>query len=203
MMGKPPLAGRVKTRLGRDIGPAAATQFYRHAVGRTLHRLGRDPRWDTRLAVNAPARAGYGCWPSFVARMPQGRGDLGDRMGFVFDRLGRRPVVVIGTDAPQVEPADIARAFRALDRHDAVLGPADDGGYWLIGLAQRKPAPHLFADVRWSTEHTLADTIKSLPAAFSIAHLGVLTDVDSGADHRALRLSAGPLRYGPWPRAGA
>lgn len=198
MMGKPPRAGLVKTRLGRDLGVAQATSFYRHAVGRTLHRLGRDPRWETWLAVNAAPTDHYLSWPPFVNRMPQGQGDLGDRMGFVFDCFMGEPVVIIGTDAPQIEPKDIATAFEALQSKDAVFGPAEDGGYWLIGLAQRRRAPDLFTDVRWSTEHTLDDTVRTLPASFHLHHLHYIRDVDSGADHRALQSSWGPLRYGPW-----
>jgi rSAM/selenodomain-associated transferase 1 len=197
-MGKPPLAGRVKTRLGRDIGAARATGFYRLAVARLLTRLGPDPRWQLRLAVNAAPTERYGCWPSRVARMGQGSGSLGDRMAHVLDALPPGPVVIIGTDSPQIEPADIAAAFGALGRHDAVFGPSDDGGYWLVGLARRRPMPGLFADVRWSTEHALEDTIGSLPDGFSHSLLNVLTDVDSGADHHALRSALGPVHFGPW-----
>lgn len=202
MMGKPPLAGRVKTRLSREVGPVIATQFYRLAVGRLLSRLGADPRWQTRLAVNAPPSARYACWPAGIDRMPQGEGNLGDRMAHVFATLPPGPAVIIGTDSPQVEPPDIAAAFYALRDHDAVFGPADDGGYWLVGLARRRPAPGLFEGVRWSTATALADSMASLPAAFRTALLQPLTDVDSAADLTALRTGFGPLRFGPWRPLG-
>jgi len=196
---KPPLAGRAKTRLARDVGSAQAASFYRLATGRLLHRLGRDPRWETALAVNALPAERFACWPAAIPRLSQGGGSLGDRMGRVMAALPPGPVVVIGTDSPQIEPSDIASAFGALGSRDAVFGPALDGGYWLIGLARRRPAPGLFESVRWSTDHALADTEASLPEAFTTARLRRLRDVDSGEDRRALRSALGPLRAGPWP----
>lgn len=198
-MGKPPRGGRVKTRLSHDIGTAQAATFYRHSARRVLSRLGKDPRWTTTLAVNARPTEQYDCWPAFVPRMGQGTGTLGARMNHVLRHLPRGPVVVIGTDSPHLEPHHIAQAFAALGDHDAAFGPADDGGYWLIGLARRRPAPALFDGVRWSTDHALADTIASLPPTFCVAHLGVMTDVDTGADLAGLRAKMGPMRFGPWP----
>lgn len=197
-MAKPPRSGEVKTRLSREIGTARATSFYRHAVARLLRRLGGDPRWRTYLAVNALPSEQYACWPRGICRLPQGRGSLGARMGFVLGQLPRAPAVIIGSDAPQIEPGHIAAALKALGAQDAVFGPATDGGYWLIGLAQRRPAPDLFAGVRWSTEYALADTLASLPAGFKVAQLERLTDVDGAADLRALTAAYGPLRQGPW-----
>lgn len=200
MMGKPPLMGKVKTRLSRDIGPARAVSFYRHAVHRLLWRLGRDPRWQARLAVNAPNWSGYASWPDHIKTMPQGEGDLGDRMAFVFDALPPGPALIIGTDSPQIEPRHIARAFDELDRHDAVFGPSDDGGYWLVGLARRRPAPDLFRSVRWSTEYALKDTVESLPASFTVGQIETLIDVDTGEDFDAFVGQYGPLCRGPWRR---
>lgn len=194
---KPPLMGRTKTRLAAGIGAARAAGFYRQATHRLLTRLGADPRWRTVLAVNAAPDERYPCWPTRVPRVPQGRGDLGDRMRRAMGSLPPGPVVVLGTDSPQVEPADVAGAFSALGAADAVFGPASDGGYWLLGLARRRPAPDLFSDVRWSTRHTLADTRASLPPGFAVAMLGVLADVDEAGDLRALEDSYGAVRRGP------
>ncbi len=197
-MGKPPLGGRVKTRLSRDIGAGPAAAFYRQSVSRLLNRLNTDPRWSLRLAVNASPTEGYSCWPQPIVRIRQGEGGLGDRMAFAMDQAPKGPVVVIGTDSPQVEPNHIAQAFAALGQHDAVFGPADDGGYWLVGLNRRRAMPRLFEGVRWSTEHALEDTVASLPTGASVTRLGVLTDVDTGEDLRALWAAHGTLRFGPW-----
>ena len=96
--------------------------------------------------------------------------------------------IVIGTDAPQITRADIAAAFSALKRHDAVIGPAEDGGYWLLGLARPAP-PGLFDGVRWSHAETRADLEARLAACglTRIARLRGLRDVDHAADLGALK----------------
>ena len=91
------------------------------------------------------------------------------------------PVVIVGSDIPGIRPAHVARAFRALGRADWVVGPAEDGGYWLIGARRRPSYRDPFAGVRWSSEHTLADTVANLTGA-RIAFLEVLSDIDTGAD---------------------
>ena len=179
---KVPRAGRVKTRLGRDIGMTNAAWWFRHQVSRLLRRI-EDPRWQVVLAV-APDREGlmYRRWPAHLARIPQGSADLGDRMGRLMRGLPPGPVCIIGGDIPDVTRAHVARAFDALGRHDAVFGPAPDGGYWLVGLKRSGRVPSsLFRDVRWSSEHALTDTVASLPGA-RVALVDRLQDVDTGQD---------------------
>ncbi|MBQ0766946.1 MAG: DUF2064 domain-containing protein, partial [Sulfitobacter litoralis] len=147
---------------------------------RALIRRVQDPRWQVVLAV-APDRAGLSSrvWPAHLPRWPQGRGDLGDRMGRMLRGAPAGPVCVIGADIPGVTAARVVEAFRALGSQDAVFGPAPDGGYWLIGLKRARPVPpRLFENVRWSTEHALADTIATLPD-HRIARVATLTDVDT------------------------
>jgi glycosyltransferase A (GT-A) superfamily protein (DUF2064 family) len=86
-------------------------------------------------------------------------------------------MVIIGTDIPGITPAHIAQAFRLLGRHDAVFGPADDGGYWLVGLKRRPRLPHPFTSVRWSSPHALADTLANLEGT-TVAFVATLSDVD-------------------------
>ena len=197
LFAKPPLIGRTKTRLARDVGSARAAGFYRSSAASLLHRLGADPRWRTMLAVNARAGERYACWPDAVPRVPQGEGSLGDRMARVLRGLPPGPAIVLGTDSPQVTAAQIAAGFRALGAADAVFGPADDGGYWLIGLSRRRPAPTLFEGVRWSTRDALADTRTSLPDGFGVATLPTLSDVDTGADLATFEAAYGAPRRGP------
>jgi len=182
VMLKEPRAGRVKTRLGRDIGMVSAAWWFRHQVRGLLRRI-EDPRWTVVLAV-APDRGGMmsRVWPAHFSRIPQGTGDLGDRMARALRNAPQGPVCVIGGDIPDINRARIAEAFAALGNHDAVFGPADDGGYWLIGLRRtRAIPPTIFAGVRWSTQHALADTCATLPT-HSIAHVATLRDVDTVAD---------------------
>ena len=88
---------------------------------------------------------------------------------------------------PQITRADIAAAFSGLKRHDAVIGPAEDGGYWLGGLSPRALRADPFADVAWSSPCALADTVANLPKSHSIAILDMLNDVDVGVDHALWR----------------
>ncbi|MFQ5438441.1 MAG: DUF2064 domain-containing protein [Paracoccaceae bacterium] len=180
---KEPRPGRVKTRLGRDIGMVRAAWWFRHQSARLLRRLTLDPRWQTVLAVS-PDHAGMisRVWPPAIARWPQGRGNLGARMGRVFRRMPPGPVVIIGADIPGIGRGHVARAFGLLGTHDAVFGPADDGGYWLVGMKRAAPLPGtLFDGVRWSGRHALGDTIRSMPG-LKIGFLEQLRDVDEAAD---------------------
>lgn len=186
LMLKEPRPGRVKTRLARDIGTVPAAWWFRHQSGALIRRL-HDPRWQLWLAV-APDAAGLKsrCWPGHPPRLPQGQGDLGTRMARMFRSLPPGPACLIGGDIPGVTPAHIVRAFQALGGQDAVFGPAPDGGYWLVGLARGTAQPAgLFEGVRWSSPHSLADSIASLPGR-RIALTDTLRDVDTAADLRAL-----------------
>lgn len=190
IMLKVPRAGHVKTRLGRDIGMIRAAWWFRHQVSDLLRRI-EDPRWETVLAV-APDRGGmlHRGWPSHLARVPQGRGSLGERMARLMRGLPPGPICIIGGDIPGVGRRHVARAFQALGRHEAVFGPAPDGGYWLVGLKRvARPPITLFEGVRWSTEQALSDSIKSLAHA-RVALVDPLRDVDTVAD---LTIARGPL----------
>lgn len=183
-----PRLGAVKTRLAADIGAVAAWRFYRGCTARVLGRVANDARWRTGLAVTPDRFAGAGFWPNQRSRIAQGPGDLGARMARAFGRLPPGPAVIVGTDTPDLDADQIDRAFRALGAADAVFGPATDGGYWLIGLARRRPPPRgLFRGVRWSTGHALADSLASLPGHFRIALLEQRADIDDGADYRRWR----------------
>ncbi len=182
VMLKEPRPGRVKTRLGRGIGMVCAAWWFRHQVARLLRRV-EDPRWHLILAVS-PDSEGLTSrvWPAHLPRVPQGRGDLGDRMARLFRSLPPGPACIIGADIPGIEAPHIARAFAALGHHDAVIGPAPDGGYWLIGLRRTGAVPaRLFHNVRWSTDHARADTIASLKG-HRIALIDRLHDVDEARD---------------------
>jgi rSAM/selenodomain-associated transferase 1 len=187
-MVKEPAAGRVKTRLSRGIGVALATGFYRHAVATLAARLTVPRRWTLLLAVSPDAARRTAALPGHVqARVPQGRGDLGQRMQRVIDRAPAGPVIVIGSDVPAITASDIAAAFHHLEGHDAVIGPSPDGGYWLIGLRRRPRRLRPFNNVRWSTDAAFAGTLRNLGGA-RVALLAQKADIDDAAD---------------WSRAGA
>lgn len=185
IMAKAPLIGRVKTRLARDVGGVEALRFFRTASAGLIRRIGNDPRWQTVLAL-APDSAVHegGIWPAGIPRIGQGGGDLGARMGRLFHDLPPGPVVIVGADIPGIGAEHVAAAFAALGRHDAVLGPAEDGGYWLVGLKRRPRVADIFEGVRWSSAETLGDTLKNIRTRkMSVALLEALPDIDTGADY--------------------
>jgi rSAM/selenodomain-associated transferase 1 len=177
-----PRLGAVKRRLARELGARAALRFHQQTLRRMLRKLRVARRFRVLLAVT-PDRA-TARWPLHIARMPQGRGDLGRRMHRACRRFRTGRVVLVGSDIPDLSGADIAAAFSALGRADAVFGPAADGGYWLVGLSPRRPA-RPFGAVRWSSEHALADTLANFRGR-RVARLRTLRDVDTAADYRAV-----------------
>lgn len=179
---KAPRLGRVKSRLARDIGPVAAWVFYRRTLASVLRRLRGGGRWQAWIAVTPDAWvARRASWPAGWSVIPQGTGDLGERMDRAMRLLPPGPLVIVGTDVPGLHRRHVEAAFTALGRHDAVFGPASDGGYWLVGLRRRPHVVRLFKNVRWSSEHALADTLANLGPGQAAAQLDVLEDVDDGA----------------------
>ena len=177
VMAKAPRIGRVKRRLAESIGPVAAWAFQRRNLDALLRRM-IDPRWKAWIAVTPDAAVHAHPWLCGWTAMAQGGGDLGARMARIIKRLPPGPVVIVGADIPAVGPQHAVAAFRALDRADAVFGPAPDGGYWLVGLRRRPRILAPFAPVRWSGPHALADTLANLPMGTRTAFLDMLEDVD-------------------------
>lgn len=186
-MVKEPRAGRVKTRLGRDLGMTEAAWWYRHQTSAVLRRL-RDARWRLVLSVSPDHCAGMRrIWPHDLARIAQGRGDLGARMVKSLRHVPTSPVCLIGSDIAMVRRAHIARAFRRLNDHQMVLGPATDGGYWLIGAARgHLMRRNMLGGIRWSQAETLNDTLDAL-SRFRVALTDELADIDTRADLEALK----------------
>jgi rSAM/selenodomain-associated transferase 1 len=194
-----PELGRVKTRLAATLGDVEALAVYRELGARVMRAI--DPRDAGPRGYGMPWRVVIACTPDGGAEAvrawlgdrwpvrPQGTGDLGVRMATALaDRFvaGADRVVVIGTDCPDVDAGVLADAFTRLHDHDAVLGPASDGGYYLIGM--RRPLPALFAGVPWSSPDTLRVTLaRAAEHAVSVALLHELHDVDTAADLAAWR----------------
>lgn len=175
-----PVLGVGKRRLAADVGDVEALRFGRAALDRLVRTLGRDARWRLWLAV-APDRPLN--WVRTGMPIPQGPGDLGQRLARVVKALPSGPVVILGSDTPTVTRADVAAAFRALGPNQAVFGPAPDGGYWLIGLRRGFSEALPFDGVRWSSPHALADTIANLRGA-PVTLLREQEDVDDGPSLR-------------------
>ena len=190
-----PAPGRCKRRLASSLGAEAAARVQARLTGHTLavaRQLARQLGIELVLAVDglAPRAARRLGDQLGVGRIVlQGGGGLGVRMQRQFQRAATeraRRVVLIGSDLPQLERADLASAFAALDHQQAVLGPACDGGYWLIGL--RRPEPTLMEGIAWGSEQVLEQTLAALARlGLKPALLPWRRDLDRGEDLGAWR----------------
>jgi len=179
-----PLPGKVKTRLAKGTDDETAAAIYAALLGHTIETarttgvevvisLAEKPTssWATGLEVPLEVQSG---------------GDIGTRMAACFDRRfseGRQQVVIIGSDNAHILPAHVLAAFTALEEDPVVLGPAEDGGYWMVG--QRSPGIDLFTGVPWSSPKTLEVTrerLNTLDARWK--ELEILPDIDNAEDLR-------------------
>ena len=190
---KAPVANRVKTRLARHIGAQGAAELYRKFVRDTLEWLAAF-RGPGKVLFYTPKAARASCEDLLprTARfrwIPQARGALGNRLAQAFDVLladGVRRAVVVGTDCPLLGADVLHEALRCLDSSDIVLGPAADGGYYLVGL--RRPQPRIFQEIPWSSPRVLERTLeRARQLSLKSALLGTLSDVDTIRDVQRLR----------------
>lgn len=194
---KAPVAGRVKSRLVPALGEAGAAQLQRHLIERTL---------DTALTANLgvvelwcapdpdePFFAACATRPGLCLRA-QGDGDLGVRMSRAL--ATGAPGLLIGSDCPAFSPGYLREAARALDEgSDAVFGPAEDGGYVLIGLAHSPPA-QLFEGIAWGTPSVMRETrARLVRLGWRWRELATLWDVDRPEDLPRMRQLCGELAF--------
>jgi rSAM/selenodomain-associated transferase 1 len=181
VMAKAPRVGLGKSRLAVDIGLTEAWRMNRALHAQTL-RVACDRRWETLLCVTPDAAAVLdlpGVWPRELGRITQGKGDLGERLARAL--APHRHVAVIGTDCPKLTRTHLASAFQALKRASFVLGPARDGGFWLLAARAGAAAALAMGGVRWSSRHTTKDVLRNLGAR-NVAVLATLSDIDVAAD---------------------
>ena len=180
-----PEAGRSKTRLIPALGAAGAASLQRQLTENTL-RQAQAVRDRLGLALEIHFAGGdeeaMAQWLGAHAFRRQGAGSLGDRMQRAFARAfadGMEQVVLIGSDCPGLGAGILEQAFLALDDSDLVLGPALDGGYYLIGLNAARP--FLFDGIAWGTAAVLQQTLAKAKA-LHITHLAPLHDIDRPQD---------------------
>lgn len=181
-----PVPGRVKTRLSPALPAPLACNLYRAMLADTLAAAAqaaaedRSVHWSEAPGDEAAAR---GTPPGFECRAQRGA-DLGERLANAFAELLRDPrdrAVVLGADCPGLDAATVNRALEALESHDLAIGPARDGGYYLIGLS--RPAARLFQGIAWGTERVFAATMAAAGSeGLTVATLPELDDVDTPAD---------------------
>ena len=197
---KEPRPGAVKTRLARVIGNEHAAHLYRvlaeEAVRRTRPRGGEYEQF----LFFTPAESGptLARWFPGETLLPQKGGDLGQRMSNAFETAfagGARRVAIVGTDAPGISRPLITEALLALGDHDVVVGPAQDGGYYLLALD--RPRPGLFEGIPWSTSGVLAATAERASLlGLRLSVLEPLTDIDTLDDLRREWRAVRPLLAG-------
>ena len=186
---KYPAPGRVKTRLAAAIGAEEAARAYRKMVAHVCAQLADFAEAELAVFYDPPEDEGrIQAWlaPHLLrafSLLAQAPGDLGARLegafGTIFDE-GADQAVVIGSDCVELTADVFRQAFAALEKADAVVGPTDDGGYYLLGMKQ--PQPALFRGIEWSTERTLAQTLaRAEEAHLAVAQLGRRSDVDDAA----------------------
>ena len=186
--------GKVKTRLAVGVGEEQALEIYRQLLAKTYHALS-----DVSVSITT-------YFSEFIPENPihsaenklvQLGQDLGERMKNAFAEnfeSGMEKVVLIGTDCPSLEGIHLSQAFEALDQSDLVLGPARDGGYYMIGMKRR--ADFLFEGITWSTELVLSQTL-ALAAAqgMQTSLLPVLEDIDTLEDWERYCSQIGDMPY--------
>ncbi len=192
LFAKWPAAGQVKTRLASTTSVEWATQVAAAFLADTLDRLAVVPAH--RFIVYTPddaALAFASLAEDRFSLLPQGSGHLGDRLARFFAAHDGLPVVVLGSDSPTLPAALVEAAFGQLEHADVVLGPATDGGYYLLGC--RRYYPSLFSGIDWGGCRVLAQTIERLGEA-SLTLLPPWYDVDSLEDWQMLRGHVAALR---------
>lgn len=181
-----PVLEEVKTRLARTLGAEAALAAHEELVGLALNQLANVAGMHSELwiagATDHPTVLEWSrSWQLPV--LAQQGDDLGARMSHAVQTCLAEPALalVVGTDCPGITAAYVQQAATALRDHDLVLGPAEDGGYGLIGL--RIPAPELFEDVLWGTDAVLQQTLdRAVRSGLSYTLLATVWDVDEAAD---------------------
>ena len=187
---KYPTPDRVKTRLAAHAGDQRAADLYREWIGLVLAQV-QPLRTNVRVVgfFDGGTQKDFSAWDSLVDRwLPQPEGDLGDRLraGFEFAHGDGGSVAAIGTDCLEVEAALLQSAFDMLKDKDAVFGPAQDGGYYLVGTA--RPLIGFFDGIPWSS-HTTLEAHLSLCRKhnWSVDLLPARRDIDTWEDWLAYR----------------
>lgn len=173
-----PVPGQCKTRLIPALGPSGAAKLHRKLTERTVAVL-RASGQPVTIAYTGADRAAFAEWlgPD-VALAEQAAGDLTDRLLACLDDP---PVIFFGSDTPDLQPEHVVAAIDGLRSNDVVIGPAEDGGYYLIGM--QRALPSLLTNMPWSTDQVLPETLARLAGlGVSPLLLDVLSDCDRPED---------------------
>ena len=203
-MAKEPLVGSIKTRLSPPLSPEEAAEFYEAMLLDTINMASSVMNVDLGIAVTPPESTGYfkHLAPRDTILIPVECADIGECLAAVLGKLFSMSydhVLAINSDGPSTPSVYIERAVQSLEKHDLVLGPAEDGGYYLVGLNQVHA--EIFTGIDWSTNQVLNQTLtKATQTGLTIDLLPAWYDVDTAADIDRLRqeletLPPGSLKF--------
>ncbi|MCH8029638.1 MAG: TIGR04282 family arsenosugar biosynthesis glycosyltransferase [Candidatus Dadabacteria bacterium] len=189
---KYPVPGRVKTRLADEIGTEKAAAIYKKMAEEVVTNTTGRGKYTSLIFYDPPeAEHHIKRWLSYAHNryLPQTGADLGERMKNAFEKtfaLGFKNNIIIGTDCPGITTGLLGSAFESLSAHDAVIGPANDGGYYLLGL--RRAQPELLTGLDWSTNRVFEQTVEKMRKSGLTWHeLETLPDIDTHEDLLKLR----------------
>jgi rSAM/selenodomain-associated transferase 1 len=189
---KYPQPGKVKTRLALHIGTQKVIKLYRAFVEDTLDKLDRGQNSVAVFFDPADKETLFKDWlGNRVYYYPQGTGDLGLKMKKAFDTLFNQKaekIILIGTDIPQLTVEVIHEAFLLLESNEAVLGPSEDGGYYLIGFRRKTFESSVFHGIQWSVPDVFNSTMRRLDKLNrSVGLLQAFNDIDTIEDLERLK----------------
>ena len=179
---RPPVMGKVKTRLAADVGAVSALKIYKQLLSYTINTV---EQFNSSRAIIAWSEQYYDKNLKNWTQLIQPDGSLGSRLRWAMHKtVGEKnaeKVLIIGADCPLIKAGDLQEAIDYLDHSQVVLGPCDDGGYYLVGTGISSPA--LFPDLPWGTDQVLKMTMESLhSAAISVKLMGQKYDIDTLGD---------------------
>ncbi|WP_010522703.1 TIGR04282 family arsenosugar biosynthesis glycosyltransferase [Aquimarina agarivorans] len=190
-----PELGKVKSRLAADIGAQNALDIYIFLVNHTK-KVTQNLTVDKQVWYSENIEEND-IWETdfYSKKLQPNTADLGLRMQYAFNKGFEdkyEHIIIIGSDLYDISEKDIALAFDKLQRHDAVIGPATDGGFYLLGLS--KPIPSLFKNKEWGTNTVLADTLNDLKS-YSFEQLNPRNDVDYLSDIKDIAVFKPFIKY--------
>ena len=183
-----PEPGKTKTRLIPALGAEGAAQLQRKMTEYTLKQAQKLLKMRSLSLEIHFAGGNESLMQSWLGSewvyVPQATGDLGERIQTAFKQgflQGMEGIIIIGIDCPDLNCDRLSEAFETLQNNDLVLGEADDGGYYLVGLSRY--LPQLFQDINWGTSQVLPQTLKIAESlGCAIAQLPILSDIDYPED---------------------
>lgn len=189
---KPPVPGKVKTRLARDIGDQAACDIYQHLADHAIQQALSSSYSLTLFFDGSEKNLLPIPWQeASQICLPQQGNNLGERMADAFRRLfadGVDQAVLIGSDIPGIDAEYLQQAFQLLLEHEMVIGPTLDGGYCLIGFHFSSFTKVVFQDIPWSTHQVFERTLSAVKnEGLSIGFLPELRDIDTVEDLRSVK----------------